>query len=941
MSATPTSSATASAKPKAPAQSILDDHHDPTQVNANDPIVLFIIQVTFIVVLCRLLAIPLRKIRQPMVISEVIGGILLGPSVFGQIDGFTQHIFPKASLTYLNLVSTIGLVLFLFLVGLEVDFKVFRSNARASLAISVVGMVIPFGLGALVSIGIYHNFVDDSQVDFGTFLLFVGVAMAITAFPVLARILTELKLLGDDVGLTVLAAGVGNDVVGWVLLALAVALANASNGVTAVYILLCAVGWTLVLFFLVKPAFHWFVRRSGGRVTAGVMTVMLLLTLASAWVTDVIGVHAIFGGFLVGLIMPKGQGFEAQVAEKIEDFIGILLLPIYFALSGLRTDLSLLANGSIWGWTICVIVVAFLSKFLGCATTAYFFGFKRRESLAVGALMSCKGLVELIVLNVGLTAGILNNEVFAMFVVMALVTTFASTPLTLWFYPVPYRQRRALEKAGLSPDSQVTDSGAGAKLVGAEEGKSRFLFVLSAFEHLPPVMGFIKLLSASSSISRGSGQVETRNLGSASDSDRKSIEEQDRKSSDFVPTTPLTVEVPTKVDALRLVELTQRSSAVFKASETDPRPDPLDGIFNTFVNLSGLSGTTSSALVDSGEFSTAVSSTVNERRSELVILPWATKFEEKEKADRFPVYNPFGGIWRTDSVAEDDGASYYSSFVRNVFRDSEVDVAVLLDRTFSSKNGSGAKLFLPFFGGPDDRAALELLVQLCRKKGVYGAVVRIERREGLEEDELEKKLSATSDSTEGGSHLKPGPAALEFMKKVSAGATGTVGHGATVMPDTVYGHQDTATKMISDSADSILLNRYFPTSNSEEVAHSASVQAALSRISYEVVRTSAPLRIALQRIEHACTAEGTKGSATLVLTGRGRRSAESHAAEESMFLKEYVATRGHGALGICSSSDVRRTLGAVGTGATVKGLGDGVLVVQAALTSPEAAKRNV
>ncbi|KAH8913746.1 hypothetical protein BT69DRAFT_1306224 [Atractiella rhizophila] len=551
MSATPTSSATASAKPKAPAQSILDDHHDPTQVNANDPIVLFIIQVTFIVVLCRLLAIPLRKIRQPMVISEVIGGILLGPSVFGQIDGFTQHIFPKASLTYLNLVSTIGLVLFLFLVGLEVDFKVFRSNAR------------------------------------------------------------------------------------------------------------------------------------------------------------------------------------------------------------------------------------------------------------------------------------------------------------------------------------------------------------------------------------------------------KSIEEQDRKSSDFVPTTPLTLEVPTKVDALRLVELTQRSSAVFKASETDPRPDPLDGIFNTFVNLSGLSGTTSSALVDSGEFSTAVSSTVNERRSELVILPWATKFEEKEKADRFPVYNPFGGIWRTDSVAEDDGASYYSSFVRNVFRDSEVDVAVLLDRTFSSKNGSGAKLFLPFFGGPDDRAALELLVQLCRKKGVYGAVVRIERREGLEEDELEKKLSATSDSTEGGSHLKPGPAALEFMKKVSAGATGTVGHGATVMPDTVYGHQDTATKMISDSADSILLNRYFPTSNSEEVAHSASVQAALSRISYEVVRTSAPLRIALQRIEHACTAEGTKGSATLVLTGRGRRSAESHAAEESMFLKEYVATRGHGALGICSSSDVRRTLGAVGTGATVKGLGDGVLVVQAALTSPEAAKRNV
>lgn len=195
----------------------------------------------------RLLGYALQKIRQPRVIAEVIGGILLGPTVMGHVPGFTKHIFPPLSLPFLNLVATLGLVLFLFLVGLEVDLRVVKRCAKESTMISVAGMILPFGLGAAVSVGIYREFIDTNNVSLGHFILFTGVAMAITAFPVLARILTELKLLQTKVGVIVLAAGVGNDVVGWILLALTVALVNASTGLTALYVLLAAVGWTLVL----------------------------------------------------------------------------------------------------------------------------------------------------------------------------------------------------------------------------------------------------------------------------------------------------------------------------------------------------------------------------------------------------------------------------------------------------------------------------------------------------------------------------------------------------------------------------------------------------------------------------------------------------------------------------------------------------------------------
>lgn len=250
----------------------------------------------------------------------------------GRIPNFTNTIFPAVALPNLTLVANIGLVFFLFLVGLEVDLRIMLRNAKVAIGVSLAGMILPFGLGCAIAVGIYNNFAAGaSQPSFGIFLLFMGVSFSITAFPVLARILTELKLLQTAVGVIVLSAGVGNDVTGWVLLALTVALVNASNGITVLYVILCSIGIILVLTFAVRPLFIYFAKKNGGLQRGPsemMMAVIILLVLLSAFYTDIIGVHAIFGGFLVGLIIPHEHGFAVKVTEKIEDFISALFLPL-------------------------------------------------------------------------------------------------------------------------------------------------------------------------------------------------------------------------------------------------------------------------------------------------------------------------------------------------------------------------------------------------------------------------------------------------------------------------------------------------------------------------------------------------------------------------------------------------------------------------------------
>ena len=248
----------------------------------------------------QLLSLVLSRIRQPRVIAEVIAGVILGPSVMGRIPGFTQAIFPQEGMAFLRLTSTIGLVFFLFLVGLEIDTRAMKHNAVASASVSIAGLIFPLGLGAALGVGVYREFVNPS-VNFGIFLLFTAVAVGITAFPVLCRILTSLELLDTEVGLVTLAAGIGNDVIGWVLLALTVALVNASSGLTALWVLLASAGYTIFLLFLVRWGYCWLAERTGsiekGTPNSLMMTITLFIVLISAFYTDIIGVHPIFGIF--------------------------------------------------------------------------------------------------------------------------------------------------------------------------------------------------------------------------------------------------------------------------------------------------------------------------------------------------------------------------------------------------------------------------------------------------------------------------------------------------------------------------------------------------------------------------------------------------------------------------------------------------------------------
>ncbi|CCE86781.1 Piso0_005293 [Millerozyma farinosa CBS 7064] len=429
---------------------------NPFEYSSSAPYTLFLFQAVFIILVCQGLHYPLSKLRQPRVIAEVIGGIVLGPSVLGRIPNFTKTCFPPSSIPGLTLLANIGIILFLFILGLEVDLSFVKKHLTAAFSVGLINMAIPFGLGCGIARGIYNDYVlegvdseSNKPVKFTTYMVFIAVAMCITAFPVLARILTELNLIGDRVGTIVLAAGIMNDLTGWILLALVVSLANATKSVNTVYILLLAVGWFIFLYFPVKRVMYFLLRRFTNDLSTGEpsqisILFILLLVFTSSWFTDIIGVHPIFGAFMAGVIVPRDNGYVIKITEKLEDLVHIVLIPIYFAIAGLNVNLGLLNRGLDWAYIVGIILLAMFGKIVGGLFAAKLNKLLWRESLAVGILMSCKGIVEIVVLNVGLSSGIISQRVYSMFVVMALITTFSTTPLTIWVYPISYRTK--LEK---------------------------------------------------------------------------------------------------------------------------------------------------------------------------------------------------------------------------------------------------------------------------------------------------------------------------------------------------------------------------------------------------------------------------------------------------------------------------------------------------------------
>ncbi|KAI9851952.1 MAG: K(+)/H(+) antiporter [Thelocarpon superellum] len=733
---------------KVPAQGGILEGANPSVFDPKNPIIVFIIQAGIIIVFCRLLHFPLSRIRQPRVIAEVIGGILLGPSVMGRIPGFTNAIFPPVSLPPLTMAANLGLILFLFLVGLEVDLRIFKLNWRVALSVSAAGMALPFGLGCAIAWGLYNQFRDEPgtvHISFGVYMLFIGVAMAITAFPVLCRILTELKLLHTEVGVIVLSAGVGNDVTGWILLALCVALVNAGTGLTALWVLLTCVAYVLFLVYVVRPAFIWLLRRTGSLhngPTQSIVALTVLMALSSAFFTGIIGVHPIFGGFLIGVICPHDGGFAIKLTEKIEDLVSVLLLPLYFALSGLSTNIGLLNNGITWAYVIGVISVAFVGKVIGGTLAARSCKLVWRESLTIGVLMSCKGLVELIVLNIGLQAKILSTRTFTIFVVMALITTFATTPLTTALYPPWYQKKLAAWKRGEiewdGTKRSPTDDASDKDPIATEKLRHtqvRKLLVQLRLDSLPSLFTFIALL----------GGTERR----------PTVEKVHRLKQDGATNAGAdgyggeaaggAGKAPLQVHGLRLLELTERTSSVMKGSEAEDfaHRDPIVNAFYTFGALNNVAVSGGLAVVPEDAYADTLTTKAADLSSDLVIIPWSETGSITEEGH---------------SLLQEGNENRFTSdphnhFIHESLAHATSDTAIFVNRGFggtrkheppplsrvvtglsmrSNRDVATAPvtdrshhIFFPFFGGPDDHSALRFVLQLAQNANVTATIIRV------------------------------------------------------------------------------------------------------------------------------------------------------------------------------------------------------------------------
>jgi Kef-type K+ transport system membrane component KefB len=372
-----------------------------------------------------------RFLGQPPVIGETFAGLALGPSLLGAIAPAVQaQVLPAASAPFIGMIAKVGVVLFMYLVGLELDLKTLRKSSHATLVISHASIIAPFLLGATLALGLYPLYAT-KDVDFTVFSLFLGVSMSVTAFPVLARILTDQRVQRTKIGSMALACAAVDDASAWTLLAFVAGVATSQASGVAWTILFVAL-FVLVMFTVARPLLRRLAEREERNeepLSQGVLAVVFVSLLLSAAATEFIGIHALFGSFLLGAVMPHEGRLAEQIRTRMEDLVVVLFLPTFFAFTGMRTQVGLLSTGTDWAACAAIIAVATLGKFGGSFVAGRFVGLGWRESGAIGILMNTRGLMELIALNLGLEMGVISPTMFAMLVIMALVTTFATTPV--------------------------------------------------------------------------------------------------------------------------------------------------------------------------------------------------------------------------------------------------------------------------------------------------------------------------------------------------------------------------------------------------------------------------------------------------------------------------------------------------------------------------------
>jgi Kef-type K+ transport system membrane component KefB len=418
--------------------------------NLTEPMAVLLLQIIVIIAFARIFGYLFKKIGQPAVIGEIVAGIILGPSIVGLFFPQINHfLFPAASLATLSFISQIGLILFMFIIGMELDLKAIGKQAYGAVIISHASIIIPYTLGMALAYFLYRDYAP-AGISFLSFALFMGIAMSITAFPVLARILQEKGLTRSKLGAMALTCAAADDLTAWCLLAGVIALVKSGSSVSVLYTIGLAVLYVLVMFKMVRPFLERLsiVYDSNEKRRTPIIALLFVILIISAYITSIIGIHALFGAFVAGVIMPSSFSFRKIVIDKIEDVSIILLLPLFFVITGLRTQINLISEGHLWvtfGW---ILLVAVAGKFGGSALAARIVGQSWKDSLSIGVLMNTRGLIQLIVLNIGYDLGILSPEIFAMMVLMALVTTFMTGPaldLINWLMPEKVEKNESTE----------------------------------------------------------------------------------------------------------------------------------------------------------------------------------------------------------------------------------------------------------------------------------------------------------------------------------------------------------------------------------------------------------------------------------------------------------------------------------------------------------------
>ncbi|HET9956857.1 MAG TPA: cation:proton antiporter [Polyangiaceae bacterium] len=449
---------------------------------------LLLLQIGVILVAARGVGLVFRRFQQPQVVGEMAAGILLGPSLLGWLaPNVSAFLFPAKSLVHLGTLSQVGLVLFMFLVGLEFDPKLLRGRGHAAVVTSHVSIVAPFFLGSVLALYLYPR-LSDASVAFNGFALFMGAAMSVTAFPVLARILQERKLVHTKVGAVTIACAAVDDVTAWAILAVVIAIVRANALHAPLWLTLAgSLVYMVLMLFVVRPALRLLETRyhRAGRVSQDFLGLIFLLLLASAWTTEWLGIHALFGAFCLGAVMPKDRGLMHEIADKLENVTVVFLLPIFFASAGLKTRIGLVTGAEMWGFFGLIMLVAVLGKFGGSTAAARLVGLSWRESSALGILMNTRGLMELVILTIGFDLGVISPALFAMLVMMALATTIMTTPVIQWLYPLE-RLREAQREDSEAEDYTVLVP---VSLPTSGPGLLRVARSLSALGQQPRVYG--------------------------------------------------------------------------------------------------------------------------------------------------------------------------------------------------------------------------------------------------------------------------------------------------------------------------------------------------------------------------------------------------------------------------------------------------------------------